>query len=115
VAYLAREPQTADAIRFGFALAGEDAHGNRISRDRAFPVLAAGASDNVPVLVLVAALSARNPKSPCCVNNSPRTRRATLLELTESFLNKMKIINCNDLQASQLLPSAEDVITKQQT
>src|SRR4029434_6622191 len=62
VACLAGEPKSPDPVRLVFALDGEAAHAQRVPGDRPVPVLAAGASDNVPVLVLVAALSARYQK-----------------------------------------------------
>ena len=62
VAYLAGEPKSPDPLCLVFALGGPAAHAQRLRGDRPVPVLAAGASDHVPVLVPVAALSAPDQK-----------------------------------------------------
>src|SRR6185437_1625313 len=65
MADLAGEPKSADALRLGFAVGSQGSHAQRVRGNPAVPVLAAGASDHVPVLVPVAALSARHQEQPC--------------------------------------------------
>ena len=69
ISLVSLNPQTqyVSSLPFG----GQAAHAHRVRGDRPVPVLAAGASDNVPVLVLVAALSARDQKPLC----QARTRK----------------------------------------
>jgi hypothetical protein len=73
VACVASEPKSPDPVRLVFALVSQAAHAQRLPGDRPVPVLAAGTSDNVPVLVLVAALLARDqkPRHWSNINNGP--------------------------------------------
>jgi hypothetical protein len=100
VACVAGEPKSPDPVRLVFALGSQAAHAQRLPGDRPVPVLAAGTSDNVPVLVLVAALLARDQKPRHWSNINNRTRRTTILK--NDLFNKMNIINYNNVQARNI-------------